>query len=161
MDKTYSYTYFKIVSNGEMGQFGFQSTEAGVFDPDDITKSLVIEPFRKWKKSDIRNKGLDKKDPRAIYGFSTWCAEKSTVDRLDVNKQCLDTIKKLKDKIPELLRIKSLYDVTFSIQIVPHIYNEEQPFVSFGKEIIEFCYLTGTGIAMDMYVYQIDLQRPE
>jgi len=44
-----------------------------------------------------------------------WCAEKSEIDRLDVEKQCLDTIKILKRKIPELLKIKSLYDVNFAI----------------------------------------------
>ena len=32
-------------------------------------------------------------------------------------------------------------------------YGEEQPWMSFNKEIIEFCYLTGTTIAVDLYSY--------
>ena len=152
MEKTYSYTYFSICSNGEIGNGGLQSTDAGIFDPDDITKLLGIEPFRKWKKGD-RRKQTQENHPSAKYGFSIWCAEKSEIDRLDVEKQCLDTIKILKGKIPELLKIKSLYDVNFGISIVPHIYNGEQPFIGFRKEIIEFRNLTGTEIDVDMYVY--------
>jgi len=152
MEHTHSYTYFAICSNGEIGNAGLQSTEAGIFDPDDITKLLCIEPFSKWKKGD-RRKHVPENSPTAQYGFSMWCAEKSEHDRLDVEKQCLNTIKKLKQKIPELLEVKSLYDVNFTIYIVPYIYNEEPPLVSFNKEIIEFCYLTGTEIGFDIYVY--------
>jgi len=50
MDETYSYTYFSIGSNGEIGISGLESTEGGIFDPDDITKLIGIEPFKKWKK---------------------------------------------------------------------------------------------------------------
>ena len=155
MEKTNSYTYFTIQSNGELDdKLIFQTTEAGVFDPDDITKMLCIEPFRKWKKGDIRgNVKVDENHPRFRYSFSYWSAEKSDIYKCDINKQCLDTIKNLKHKIPELLKIKSLYDVKSKIVIVPHIYNAEQPFIYFGKEIIEFCYLTDTEIDADIYVY--------
>ena len=155
MEMTCSYTYFSICSNGEIGEAGsdgLQSTEAGVFDPDDITKLLDIEPFSKWKKGDIRSQYTDKNHPNARYGFSMWSAEKSEIGRLDVGKQCLDTIKILKQKIPELLKIKSLYDVDFCIMIVPYICNEEVPIMYFEEELIEFCYLTGTRINVDMYV---------
>ena len=154
MERTHSYTYFAICSNGEIGSAGLQSTDAGIFDPDDITKLLRIEPFKKWKKGDRRKQVQDETSSTANYGFSIWCAEKSEIDRLDVEKQCLETIKTLKQKIPELMQIKSLYDVNFYICVVPHIFNEEQPFMSFGKEVIEFCYLTGTEIDVDMYVYE-------
>ena len=150
MEKTHSYTYFAICSNGEIGSTGLQSTAAGVFDPDDITKLLCIEPFEKWQKGDRRKQVQDETSKTAYYGFSIWCAEKSEIDRIDVEKQCWETIKILKQKIPELLEIKSLYDVNFCIRVVPHIVNEEQPFMSFGKEVIEFCYLTGTEINVDI-----------
>ena len=65
----------------------------------------------------------------------------------------MDTLKNLKNKILELNQIKALYDVIFCIMFVPHIFGEEQPIMSFNKEIIEFCYLTGTTIEVDMYLY--------
>ena len=147
MDRTYSYTYFGINSNGEIeDNKGLVAFEKGVFKPDDLTKLLEIQPFVSWKKGDRRPNGSE-------ILFSSWDAEKSEVDRLDVEAQCMDTIKNLKNKIVELKQIKELYDVNFCIMIVPHIFGEEKPFISFNNEIIEFCYLTGTTIQVDMYIY--------
>ncbi len=121
--------------------------EKGIFNPDDITKALGLQPFRSRKKGDIRKNGTQ-------FLFSSWDAEKSEVGRLDVEAQCMDTIKYLKLKIPILKQIKEQYDVNYVIMIVPKIYGEEQPIMSFDKEIIEFCYLTGTSIQVDMYIFQ-------
>jgi len=136
-EETQSYTYFSI---------------RGEFDPDDITERLGIEPIRKRKKGDEMPRPVGVTNVR-YYNCSGWCAEESNVDRYDVEKQCLDTIKNLKKKIPELLEIKSLYNVDFTIFVVPTIYNGETPMIGFNKEVIEFCHLTGTYIDVDMYVY--------
>ncbi|MGD9570008.1 MAG: DUF4279 domain-containing protein [Sedimentibacter sp.] len=64
----------------------------------------------------------------------------------------METIKNLKNKIEVLKQIKEQYDVYYVIMIVPEIYGEESPFISFNEEIIEFCYLTGTTIEVDMYI---------
>ena len=151
--QTSSYTYFHICSNGIITERGLKADEAGIFDPDDITKLLGIEPFSKWKKGDAKPNAQNCPNIRP-YNFSGWSAEKSTVGGLDIGEQCIETIQNLKAKISELLEIKSLYDVSFWLVIVPHIYNEQAPAVSFGKDIIEFCYLTGTEIDVDIYVYQ-------
>lgn len=42
--------------------------------------------------------------------------------------------------------------------IVPSIYGEEKPLMGFNEEIIEFCYLTGTTIEVDMYVYPDEVE---
>lgn len=65
----------------------------------------------------------------------------------------MDTIKNLKNKISVLKSIKEQYDVNFEIMVVPSIYGEEQPQIYLNEEIIEFCYLTGTTINFDMYIY--------
>lgn len=153
MKKTSSYTYFSICSNGEIKENGLISTQKGIFEPCEITNRLNIKPFKEWKKGDARIYNSNNEAPHSFYGFSSWNAEKSSFDRLDVTNQCLETISRLKEKIDELLVIKSLYDVSFSIMIVPSIYNKEQPYMSFNKEIIEFCYLTGTEIDIDLYIY--------
>ncbi|WP_217585871.1 DUF4279 domain-containing protein [Lentibacillus saliphilus] len=149
MEKTSSYTYFAISSHAELGKTGYVAYESGIFNPDDITNALGIEPF------DTNNYG-DKKSNGMSWLTSGWCAEKSNKDRLDVEAQCLDTIKNLKHKIPILNEIKKLYDVHFGLIIVPTIYNGETPILTFNKEIVEFCYLTGTEIDVDMYVYPFD-----
>lgn len=147
MNRTYSYTYFSICSNGRIEHNkGLVAFEKGGFNPDDITKLIEIQPFLSWKKGDKRPNG-------SPILFSSWVAEKSEIDRLDVEAQCMDTIKNLKNKILELKQIKELYDVNFGIMVVPYIFGEEKPLMSFNKEIIEFCYLTGTTIEVDMYIY--------
>lgn len=149
MDKTHSYTYFGIESNGELTDKGLVGFERGVFDPQDITKSLGIQPFRSRKKGEINKNG------RQVL-FSSWDAEKSDIDRLDVEAQCMETIKNLRNKVSILNQIKVQYDVNYVIVIVPKIYGEEQPLMYFNNEIIEFCYLTGTTITVDMYIHQDD-----
>lgn len=124
---------------------GFIGNEGGIFNPDDITKILGIQPFKCWKKGDKRSGGSQ-------YLFSSWSAEKSNTDRLDVEAQCMETIKNLKSKIETLKQIKEQYDVYYVIMIVPIIYGDEPPFMGFNEEIIEFCYLTGTTIEVDMYI---------
>lgn len=66
-------------------------------------------------------------------------------------------VRLLKSKIPLLLEIRKTYKVTFCINIVPSIFNEETPVIAFNREIIEFCYLTNTEIGVDMYVYDKQL----
>lgn len=58
----------------------------GIFNPQDITSLLGIQPFNSWAYSSKRRGGSTRR-------FSTWDTEKSDVDRLDVEAQCRDTIK--------------------------------------------------------------------
>lgn len=153
MEKTSSYTYFGIQSNGTSDR-GFVAYEKGIFNPEDITRLLEIHPFKSWAYGDKRVDG-------SKYLFSRWSAEKSEVGRLDVEAQCRDTIKNLKNKIPQLNQIKEQYDVSFVLTIVPSIHGEEQPWISFDEEIIEFCFLTGTTIGVDMYIYPLDNKDKE
>ncbi|MBS7527627.1 DUF4279 domain-containing protein [Fusibacter paucivorans] len=149
MEKTKTYTYFGIESNGVIGNRGLVANENGDFDPDYITERLGIKPFKFWKKGDFRKN-------RTQYMFSSWDAERSEINRLDVEAQCMDTIKNLKGKIEILKEIKEKFDVNYVIVVVPYIYGEEQPIIYFNKEIIEFCYITGTTINMDMYIFKED-----
>lgn len=150
MEKTTSYTYFSIESNGESKDGkGLVAFEKGIFSPEDMTALLGIQPFISWAYGDKRADG-------SIFPFSSWNAEKSDIKRLDVEAQCRDTIKKLKNKIPILHKIKEQYDVNFVLVIVPSIYGDEQPYMDFNEEVIEFCYLTGTTITTDMYIYSLE-----
>lgn len=147
LNKTHTYTYFGIESNGKIGNRGLVGNERGIFDPEYITNILGIQPFSCWKKGDKRRDGTE-------YLFSSWDAEKSSIERLDVQEQVLDTIKSLKNKISILKEIKEQYDVNYVIMVVQSIYGEEEPQIGFNKEIIEFCYLTGTVINFDTYIHQ-------
>ena len=83
------------------------------------------------------------------YGFSAGVLKSAAILKRNVNEQISETIIGLKDKIDVLKQIKAMYDVNFGIMIVPNIFDGEQPCLSFGKEIIEFCYLSATDIQID------------
>ncbi|KGK82714.1 hypothetical protein DP73_20375 [Desulfosporosinus sp. HMP52] len=57
MDKTHTYTYFSITSNGEIDHRSLVGYEKGIFKPDDITRALGIKPFKCWQKGDKRSNG--------------------------------------------------------------------------------------------------------
>ncbi|MDR0140215.1 DUF4279 domain-containing protein [Metabacillus idriensis] len=143
---TQTYTYFGIESNGWISSKGLVGNKNGIFNPNDITDELGIQPFKSWQKGDKRRDGSE-------YFFSSWGAERSDKDILDVEAQCLDTIKNLRNKISVLQRFKETYDVNYILVVVPSVYGEEKPHIAFKEEIIEFCYLTGTTINFDTYIY--------
>ncbi|MEH7454734.1 DUF4279 domain-containing protein [Gottfriedia acidiceleris] len=80
MNNTNTYTYFGIGSNGVIDSRGSVGFEKGIFDPDKLTTLLGIQPFRSWKKGDKRRNGTE-------YLFSSWDAERSENDRLDIEAQ--------------------------------------------------------------------------
>jgi hypothetical protein len=126
---------------------GFIANPNSDFAPDYITEKLNIKPHN------TRKMGCPRPNGNGNFPFSSWTACYQTEPSLDAEKQCLNIVRILKEKIPILLDIKSKFDVEFCINIVPHIRNEESPAIVFNKEIIEFCYLTGTEIGVDIYVY--------
>lgn len=152
MEETNSYTYFGIESNGEIAQGGLTSYPKGMFNPEDISNLLGIHAFSSWAYGDKRKDG-------SKYLFSSWSAEKSAIERLDAEAQCRDTIKRLKNKIPLLKQIKEQYDVNFILVVVPSVHGEEAPYIGFEEEIIGFCYLTGTTITVDMYIYPAEDEK--
>ena len=148
MNRTRCHSDFTICSNGDHKHLvGFVANENSDFDPEYITSKLGIEP------DEIMKMGTPRKGGQSNFPFSKWMACDQTEPRIDAAEQCLSIVRILKEKIPLLLEIKKEFDVTFTISVAPHIHNEETPGIFFDKEIIEFCYLTGTEIGVDLYVY--------
>lgn len=146
--KTECHSYFAICSNGEVkNMVGFVANKNSDFDPDYITKKLGIEP------DETLRMGSPRKNNHGIYPFSSWSACYQNTPSLDAEAQCENIVEELYDKIPALVEISREFDVTFSIIIVPHIYNERTPCLGVNKRIIDFCYQTGTEIGIDLYVY--------
>lgn len=152
MEKTNTYSRFTIESKGEIEDEGLVAYDDGIFDPEELTRLLGIKPYKSWKKGDLRINGTQ-------FGFSSWTTGKSDVGRLDVQAQCLETIKLLKDKISTLRQIKQMYNVNFILKIAPQIYGEESPYIYFDEEIIDFCYQTGTTIGVDMCIFSEEDNR--
>jgi len=147
-EKTHCCSDFSIGSKGNVKSIiGFVAEENSDFDPDYITKKLRIEPHKTTRM------GTPRKNAKGVYPFSGWSACYQDTPAIDTEEQCLNIVRMLKDKIPDLLQIRSKHNVTFTITVVPHVYSEQSPIFFFNQEIIDFCHATGTEIAIDLYVY--------
>lgn len=135
MKKNHCYTYFTILGN---------------FKTDEITKILGLTPTEKWDIGDLR------RDGKTRYDFARWnygrCEEYDWL----VENQMMKTIENLIPKINDLKQVKEKFDVSLFLQIVPNIYTEEKMCLAPSRQVIEFCYHSGTEIDIDLHVYMND-----
>ena len=153
-EQTSCHAYFSICSDGiiEPG-VGFIANKNSDFDPEELTKRLGIQPFRTSRMGSPRRTG------HGTFPFSSWHACLQKEPALDGEEQCLRIVRMLTDKIPVLNEIRREGDVEFALMIVTEIHHEEQPVLCFGREIIAFCYLTGTEISLDQFIYGEESRR--
>lgn len=156
MEQSSCYSDFFFESAGELKDIGvddnghalveFQAKENSFFNPNEITEFLGIAPKSTVTMGTVMKSGRK-------YPFSNWAACEQTEPRRDAEEQVLAIVRTLKPLIPKILAIKKKYNVRTGINITPHIYCEESPIIYFNQEIIEFCYLTGTEIGVDILVF--------
>ena len=148
IEKTSCHSYFSICSSGQIRDgVGVVADAHSDFDPAEITARLGIEPF------ETRKMGTPRKRGTGVYPFSDWACCRQAEPAMDAQEQCRQIVRRLRDRIPVLQAIKREYHVDYTLMIVPHIYHEESPVLGFDSEIIDFCYHTGTQIAVDAYIY--------
>lgn len=119
----------------------------GVFDPEEITQLLNVQPTQSWAIGDDRKNKIDQ------HTFALWETGKTIIKYPELEIQCVKAIRELIGKENLLLELKQKHDVSFTLEIVPSIVNGKKPNIELGKEVIKFCYLTDTYIDIDMYVY--------
>lgn len=121
-------------------------TIAGNFKTEDITQILGLTPYEKWDIGDSRTSGATK------HTFARWSYGECNDYEFCTSKQMMKTIQDLVSKTKELKMTKEKYDVNMFLKVVPNIFNEETMNLSPTREIIEFCYLSGTEIDIALYV---------
>lgn len=126
------YTYFKIT---------------GDFDPDAVTEQLGLQPDETWKIGDLRSNQTE-------YDFACWSFGRCDDYNPFVEEQMRKTIAPLLDKLNLLNQIRLENDVSFTLQIVPTIYDgDTNPCLAPSLDVIDFCHETRTEIDIDMYIY--------
>lgn len=130
--RNHCYTYFKIT---------------GDFNPDDITRIIGLNPSKCWRIGELRKNGTS-------FDFSLWEYGRCNEYDVYIENQMMKTIQDLIPKMDMLCKIKELYEVDFTLEIVPAIYvGEINPCLAPNREVIEFCYKTETEIDIDMCVF--------
>lgn len=124
-------TYFRIV---------------GDFDPDDISARLGIVPNESWETGDCRRAGT-------VYDFSCWICGRCDEYDIRVENQMRKTISELLDKINVLNEIRSDFDTSLYLEIVPEICVDDiNPCLAPSLDVIDFCHATRTEIDIDLYI---------
>lgn len=134
MDVTTCYCYFAMKGN---------------FLPDNITKTLEINPTKQWFIGDKRNDGR-------YYDFALWETGFTKIVYPEIEMRCVDAIQELLGKENLLAQIKEIYDVSFVLEIVPFIHDGKKPIIEFGTDVLKFCYLTNTDIDIDFHIYPFE-----
>lgn len=138
-------SYFSILSSGEIRDgIGFVPNANSEFDPDEVTRRLGLQPFRAARMGMPRRKG------GGTFPFSAWAGCLQEEPALDGEEQCLRIVRTLWSRIPALNQIRREVDVELGIKIVPRVCPGEQPVLWFSREIIEFCFHTGTEISVEL-----------
>lgn len=150
LNSTSCCAYFLIKSAGYLDfDKGFIPEEKSSFCPDEITKILKIEPFR------VMAVGTPRPNGKGRYNFSAWYGCRQTEPDISRIEQAEKIAEELRPYTSELLGIKERYNVNFSIQIFPYS-KSDCDVIGFTQKVIEFCYLTGTEIVVDMFCYSED-----
>ena len=149
MEDTTCYAFFLIRSAGKLDYYnGFIPSENSAFNPDEITNAIGIKPFKTIKYGTLRDNG------KGTYNFSSWYGCKQVEPDVSRLQQCNKIVEELKSHVPVLMQFKEKYNLSFSIQIFPCAENKKcGDVIGFTREIIDFCYMTGTEIVVDMFLY--------
>ncbi len=125
------YTYFRIT---------------GSFEPDEISKSLNLEPFEIHKIGELRKNG------KTRFDFASWSFGKCDIYNVEVVNQMLTTITPLLDKIDILNDLRKKLDLSFYLEVVQTISPKEStPCLAPSLEVMQFCCDTGTALDIDLY----------
>ena len=88
-----------------------------------------------------------------MYDFSCWTCGRCDEYDICVENQMRKTISCLLDKIDILNRIRSEFDVSLYLEVVPEIHIDDiNPCLAPSLDVIDFCHATRTQMDVDMYI---------
>lgn len=152
------------------------------FDPGLITQELHIEPKQSWMKNTdekpriltqeqvpaivVKLKDLELKkvfrdiNRRSSLGekakprwFSHWSIATEDEESCDINIQLKKIYKMLKDKVTILNELRDKYSLSYTIEVVTKIEDNEKPSMYFEQYIIDFAHDVLAQIDIDLYIF--------
>jgi hypothetical protein len=110
-----------------------------------LTERIGLIPVEHWNKGDIIG------TKPSIWSF--WEIMVDYKETLNLDHQLKKLHEIIKDKIPELIKIKREYNPHFTVVIVVKIENQETPSMHFHQWFIEFLHEIDAEVDIDTYVY--------
>lgn len=132
MDKTNLMVEFSIIGDN--------------FNPDEITKSLGIEPTECYIKGYDKNRYFKMKE-------SSWSLSTGYIQTVYISDLFDELINKLTSKKDILLELKNKYNLMFKFFVVINIENGEKPAIYLDKEVVSFANYLSAEFDFDLYIY--------
>lgn len=136
MKKTNIYAEFRIMGDA--------------FDPALVTRALAVQPTEVWRKGDCvyNNQGKC----TTLRQYTNWGYKTTTLETLYINEPIQILQETFEDKVDSLLELKKQHNLSFSIDIVIEVENNEPPAMCLEGFILEFAAALHARIDMDMYI---------
>ena len=133
MKKTNIYAEFRIMGDA--------------FDPALVTRALAVQPTEVWQKGDCvySNRG---KCTALRRQYTNWGYKTTTLETLYIDEPIQILQETYEDKVDSLLELKKQHDLSFSIDIVIEVENNEPPAMCLQGFILAL----HARIDMDMYI---------
>ncbi len=117
-----------------------------VFDPDDISKTLQLEP------SSVRIKG-EKINEYAKMKYSYWTISTDYEESLNASIQIEKIMKLIRNKVPELNYLKNKYKTEHGFVLVVNIEEGIGPTIILEKDFYDFLIDIDGFFTIDSYVF--------
>lgn len=116
------------------------------FNPEKITKMLMVEPTEYYMKGSKNERNFEMKE-------SCWSISTGYVETLYVSELFDELLNKLGNKKEIIVKLKRKYNLTCKFFIVINIEENIKPAIYLNKEIVEFAYFLEAEFDFDMYIY--------
>ncbi len=120
--------------------------DGDVFDPDDISKTLQLEP------SSVRIKG-EKINEYAKMKYSYWTISTDYEESLNASIQIEKIMKLIRNKVPELNYLKNKYKTEHGFVLVVNIEEGIGPTIILEKDFYDFLIDIDGFFTIDSYVF--------
>ncbi|KAB1438063.1 DUF4279 domain-containing protein [Candidatus Galacturonibacter soehngenii] len=116
------------------------------FNPEKITKMLMVEPTEYYMKGSKNERNFEMKE-------SCWSISTGYVETLYVSELFDELLHKLTNKKEKIVKLKKEYNLTCKFFIVINIEENIKPAIYLDKEIVEFANFLEAEFDFDMYIY--------
>ena len=120
------------------------------FDPNLVTQTLRVHPTETWRKGDCvyNNQGKC----TTLRQYTNWGYKTATLETLDIDEPIQILQKIFEDKVDSLLELKKQHNLSFSVDIVIEVENNEPPAMCLQGFVLFFSTALDARIDIDMYI---------
>lgn len=136
MRKTNIYSEFRIMGD--------------TFDPNLVTQTLRVHPTETWRNGDCvyNNQGKC----TTLRQYTKWGYKTATLETLYMDEPIQILQETFEDKVDSLLELKKQHNLSFSIDIVIEVENNEPPAMCLEGFVLVFSTALDARIDIDMYI---------